>query len=284
MPFDFSVVGRPTEPCPISWDADRTMLYAIGVGAGFDDPLDELEFTTENTRDVPPAVLPTFPVVLPFGTRRPVFGKVDLTRLVAALVSVELPGPFPNAGHGFVTHSVTGIYDKGSGALVTNQSVISDAEGTELARLGGGSFIRGEGGFGGDRGPATDWQEPDRSADAEISHRTMPWQALLYRLSGDHNPLHSDPSFAAAGGFSRPILHGLCTFGFAGRAVLRAAAGSDPARIRSIGARFSAPVLPGDTLTTAIWVDGLDVRFTTRNTEGVVVLSQGRAVLTAAAR
>ncbi|MGX7680177.1 MaoC/PaaZ C-terminal domain-containing protein [Jatrophihabitans sp. DSM 45814] len=279
MPVDLDAVGSATDPFPVSWDSTRTLLYAIGVGAGAEDVRDELQFTTENSDGVEQAVLPTFPVVLGAGGPRLPFGTVDFSRLVQAQQSIRLTGPFPVAGTGFVTTRIDGIYDKGSGALVTRSSQITDADGKLLAETTGGSFIRGEGGFGGDRGPATDWALPAREPDIVKDQLTVPWQALLYRLSGDRNPLHSDPTFAARGGFERPILHGLCTFGFAGRALLHGVAESDPARLRSVSARFSAPVYPGETLRTSIWKDGDQALFTTESSSGVTVLTHGRAEL-----
>jgi acyl dehydratase len=279
VPLDFSVVGQSTDPFPISWTSSQALLYALGVGAGAENALDELAFTTENTEGTPQQVLPTFPAVLIFGTPRLSYGTVDLTQLVAAQQSVELFRPFPTDGSGHISMSVTGIYDKGSGAFATTESTITDEQGDILAKLGGGSFIRGEGGYGGDRGPASDWEQPSREPDVVVRQQTLPWQALLYRLSGDRNPLHSDPNFAIAGGWPRPILHGMCTYGFAGRALLHAVADSDPTRFRSMYARFSSPVLPGDELVSSFWVDGDDVLFTTQDQTGAVKLSQGRAKL-----
>jgi acyl dehydratase len=137
-------------------------------------------------------------------------------------------------------------------------------------------FCRGEGGWGGERGPSEKLAYPDRAADHEITYATRADQALTYRLSGDRNPLHSDPSFAAMGGFDRPILHGLCTWGFTGRALLHSLCGSDPSRFRSMNSRFSKPVFPGDTLIVSIWVDGNSAVFRTHNGAGEVVIDQGR--------
>jgi len=190
----------------------------------------------------------------------------------------------PVAGTARTVATVTGIYDKGSGALVTSENVAVDAAtGEKLVTSRGSTFIRGEGGFGGDRGPKDDWARPDRPPDHQVVQPTRPEQALVYRLSGDRNPLHADPKFAARGGFSRPILHGLCTYGVTGRALLHALCGSDPARFRSMSGRFSRPVLPGDTLVVSIWLAddtggpaGRTAWFQTATEDGSVVIDRGR--------
>jgi acyl dehydratase len=145
-----------------------------------------------------------------------------------------------------------------------------------------GIFIRGEGGFGGPRGPGSPWERPDRAPDHVLVRETRPEQALLYRLSGDRNPLHADPKFAARGGFARPILHGLCTYGVTGRALLRVLCDGDPARFRSMSGRFSRPVLPGEPLTVSIWLAdddgggaGQAALFQTSGPDGAVVIDRG---------
>jgi len=139
------------------------------------------------------------------------------------------------------------------------------------------AFIRGEGGWGGDRGPGGARNEPpERDPDHAVTYQTSPDQAFVYRLSGDRNPLHTDPQFAAMGGFDRPILHGLCSYGFTGRALLHALAGSDPARFHHIEGRFSSPVLPGDALTISMWRTGDgEAVFHTAKDDGTVVIDQG---------
>jgi acyl dehydratase len=277
MPLDHSLVGVVGDPVERSWNSADVLLYALGVGAGAEDPLTELAFTTENTAGVTQQVLPTFAVVATRGAgpgRR--LGDFDPARLVHAEQSFELRRPLPVDGKVTVTSSVTGIYDKGKGALLTTESVAVDDTGEPLVVAGSGAFIVGEGGFGGDPGPSNDWTRPDRAPDHQVTYRTRPDQALLYRLSGDRNPLHSDPSFAARGGFSRPILHGLCTYGFTGRALLHTVCEADPTRFRGMYGRFSRPVLPGQTLVVSIWADEAGTaKFQTATEDGTVVIDRG---------
>ena len=189
--------------------------------------------------------------------------------------------PLPVAGTARSTSKVTGMYDKGNAALVVTESTAMDAAtGDPLVTTRGSIFIRGEGGFGGDRGPTADWEMPDGPAGPAGRPTPSPRdQALLYRLTGDRNPLHSDPKFAARGGFDRPILHGMCTYGYTGRALLHAVCGSDPARFNSMEGRFTKPVLPGDELTISIWADGGTAYFRT-TVGGPPVLDRGRLTYT----
>ncbi|GAB2932882.1 MaoC/PaaZ C-terminal domain-containing protein [Nonomuraea fastidiosa] len=271
MPLDHSVIGVESEPYERTWTAKDTMLYALGVGAG----VSELEFTTEKGQ----RVLPTFAVLAAQAPGRRL-GGFDPAMLVHAEQGFELHRELPPAGGVRTTSKVTGIYDKGSGALVVSESRAVDLGTGELVVSSRSSvFIRGEGGFGGDRGPRDAWAAPDRAPDHKVTYETRPEQALIYRLSGDYNPLHSDPEFAARAGFDRPILHGLCTYGVTGRALLHSVAGSDPARFKAMSGRFSAPVFPGESLTVSIWVDGTDVLFRTAKDDGTVVIDRGRATI-----
>ena len=283
MPLDHSLVGVPSEPQERSWTSKDALLYAIGVGAGLGDPLAELEFTTENSEGVNQQVLPTYAVLLAQARTSRSLGDFDRAMLVHAEQAFELHRPLPVEGTVRTVATVTGIYDKGSGALVASENTAVDAAtGARLVTSRSGAFIRGEGGFGGERGPSDRWQRPERPPDHQVVQPTRPEQALLYRLSGDRNPLHADPKFAARGGFSRPILHGLCTYGFTGRALLHTLCGSDPARFGSMSGRFSRPVLPGDTLVVSIWrEDGDSALFQTATEDGTVVIDHGRMRLRA---
>jgi acyl dehydratase len=257
-----------------SWTSKDALLYAVGVGAG----TDELTFTTENSEGVAQRVLPTFAVIIGVGGgAMSDLGSFNRAMLVDGGRAIEWHGEIPPEGRLRARRRVTGVYDKGSGAVIASESEAEDAaSGAPLFRLRSHVFIRGEGGFGGDRGPSGPRNvPPDRPPDRAVMYATRPDQALLYRLSGDRNPLHSDPAFAARAGFPRPILHGLCTYGFTGRALLHSLCDGDPSRLRTMEARFSKPVFPGDTLTVSMWVDGGSAVFRTERPGGEVVLDQG---------
>jgi acyl dehydratase len=273
MPINPDAVGTTGDEVEISWNSDDCLLYALSVGAGVTDPTgSELEFTTENSDGVVQRALPTMPVVL--GMKNPLstsgnsplskLGTFDFAMLVHGEQSLTLHQPLPVAASAITQTRIAGIYDKGKAAVVVLESHARDkATGEPLFTTANSMFIRGEGGWGGDRGPSTRFSPPDRAPDHVVTYATRSDQALLYRLNGDRNPLHSDPKFAALAGFPKPILHGLCTYGFTGRALLHTVCGSDPDRFTSMNVRFSSPVFPGETLDVKMWVDGTTVQFQT---------------------
>jgi len=281
MTIDPNAVGSRGEPRRHQWDERDCMLYALGVGAG----TDELAFTTENTSGVPLQVLPTMAVVLgagAFGALSRV-GSFNPAMLVHGEQAIELFGPLPSSGAVSTVGEIVNIWDKGKGAVVEARGTATDeATGEVLFTTTASVFLRGEGGFGGERGPSGARHEiPASAPDEVVVDTTRPDQALLYRLSGDRNPLHSDPSFAVLGGFEQPILHGLCTYGFSGRALLHTLCGSDPARLRTMEGRFSAPVYPGEELEVAMWRTGPGEALFRTTARGVgepgrVVLDSGR--------
>ncbi|MCU1371113.1 MAG: htdY [Ilumatobacteraceae bacterium] len=287
MPINPDAVGVTGDPVRHSWTSRDVLLYALGVGAGAADPLQELELTTENSMDTDLVVLPTMAVVLGVGGTGAfgAIGTFNPAMLVHGEQAITLHGPIPTKGEVETVGTITGIYDKVKGAVVEVTSTSTDTQtGQALFTNVMSAFIRGEGGFGGERGPSGPRNvAPDRAPDHTVTYETRTDQALLYRLSGDRNPLHSDPAFAAFGGFDRPILHGLCTYGFTGRGLLHLLCGSDPARFTSMEGRFSSPVLPGEALTVNAWETGDgEAVFQTLGGDGRVVLDAGRVTFAAA--
>jgi acyl dehydratase len=280
MPINPDAVGTRSEPARRRWSSKDSLIYALGVGAGAQDPSAELEFTTENSRDVTQRALPSAAVVVEVGGGAlGAIGTFNPAMLVHGEQAVSLARELPVEGELESVSEVVGIYDKGSGAVIATQTTSTSVDdGEPLFTTRSSMFIRGEGGWGGDRGPSSTFAAPDRAADHEVTYATRTDQALLYRLSGDRNPLHSDPKFAALAGFDRPILHGLCTYGFTGRALLHTVCGGDPALFRSMSGRFSSPVFPGEALTVRVWVEGDgEALFQTVGGDGRVVLDAGTA-------
>ncbi|MEV7196947.1 MaoC/PaaZ C-terminal domain-containing protein [Streptomyces sp. NPDC093510] len=278
------MVGKTWGSGTRNWTFRDTALYALGVGAGAEDPTRELRFTTENSGGAAPAVLPTFAATLVSREAEPAFGDFDVSQLLHTEQSVTLHGPLPAEGAATTTSRLTALLDRGRGALAVIESSCVDAHsGRPLAELRTGLTIRREGGFGGEaaaRNAAGDvveseggqkWERPAGEPDHVVGYRTAANQALLYRLSGDRNPLHSDPAVAARVGFRRPLLHGLCTFGYAGRALLHALCDGDPGRFGTMSASFTSPVLPGQDLTVHIWDRGGTALFEVRSHRGVVM-------------
>ncbi len=273
MPINPDAVGARGNPSKRSWTSKDALLYAVGVGAG----TEELPFTTENTKDTPQKVLPTFAVIIGGGGAPwDAVGSFNPALMVHGEQGIELFDEIPPDGELESVGECTAIWDKGSAAVLEFESTATNlATGKPLLKTRTMLFCRGEGGWGGDRGPSEKIEFPDRPADHEVVYSTREDQALTYRLSGDRNPLHSDPSFAAMGGFDKPILHGLCTWGFTGRALLHTLCDGDASRFKKMNSRFSKPVIPGDTLTISMWVDGNTALFRTANQNGDVVIDQG---------
>jgi acyl dehydratase len=257
MPLNPDAVGAVGDVRTISWNSKDALLYAVGIGAG----QSELAFTTENTKDTPQVVYPTFAVVAGSGTASP--GKSSMSEigtfnpalLVHGSQAITFHRPIPVEAKATTQDKVVAMYDKVKAAVVFTEAEVKLDSGEPLWTTRSSAFIRGEGGWGGDRGPSGPQNEPpaDQAPDHEITLQTSPDQAFVYRLSGDRNPLHTDPSFAAMGGFDRPILHGLCTYGFTGRALLGALCNNDVTKFHHIEGRFSSPVMPGDALTVRAW-------------------------------
>ncbi len=263
MPLNLDAVGSKGTTRAWSWTSKDALLYALGVGCGMTDPVrSELAFTTENTSGVDQKVLPTFCVLASYNARSGQsalanIGTFDPRMLVHGEQGIVLHREIPVEGEVSLVDEITGIYDKGKGAVIATRTRATFREdGAPLFDLTSAAFILGEGGFGGERGPTERPKTPPaRDPDVTVIYPTREDQALLYRLSGDRNPLHSDKQFSDVGGFPRPILHGLCTYGFSGRALLASLCDNQPSRFRSMSGRFSSPVLPGETLTIKIWIN-----------------------------
>ncbi|MDR2990323.1 MAG: MaoC family dehydratase N-terminal domain-containing protein [Burkholderiaceae bacterium] len=275
------------EPIEHSYTARDVMLYSLGIGYGLDplDP-DDLPYVYEKDLRVPP----TFPVVLGypgFWARDPRTG-IDWVKLLHGEQTMTVHKPLPREGVVIGRSRISRLSDKGAGkgALMEVERTVTDkATGELYATFVQLAFLRGNGGFSAADGvsdppPPPPPPIPERAPDSVIELPTRPETALIYRLSGDDNPLHADPQVARAAGFERPILHGLATWGVAAHAVLKTQCASDPARLASFHARFTAPVYPGETIRTEIWREGEAVSFRSNVVErGVMVLNNGRAVL-----
>ena len=260
MPINLDIaLGAELEPVEFSWVASDVQLYNLALGAG-SDPMDsrELRYLTDGT----PQVLPTFSSVAAsfHATDAPTVSfpgiEIELSRVLHASEAVTVPAPLPASGAGRAVTRVTEIWDKGKAAVIFNETTVVDSGGRTLWTVKRSIFASGEGGFGGERGPSTSSETPERAPDFEIDIPVFPQHALLYRLCGDRNPLHSDPEFAAAAGFPRPILHGLCTYGMTCKALTDTVLDADTTRVGSYGARFAGVVYPGETLKASVWQDG----------------------------
>lgn len=266
-------VGKKTEGAPFSWDSKDALLYALSVGAGTPDPARHLSFTTENSRGVQQQVLPTFAVILAGSDgSMDELGDFKLSQILHGGQAITLHQSLQSAGTVVPVSSMSAVHDKGKNAIIEMSTELLDAQTRELVAVSVTSMIiRGEGGFGGEPAPSDSWKVPDIAADVIVSQSTSPDQALLYRLNGDRNPLHSDPELARMVGFDQPILHGLCTMGFIGRAVMEAVSGSDPEAFGTLGVRFASPVVPGDELITSIWLTADGAIFQARVGDQVVL-------------
>ena len=258
MPIDLDkVLGAELAGAVATWDADDVILYHLGVGAGV-PPTDDKEL--EYTYEARLKVLPSFGVLPVFGALAGLVGLEGLSfnpmMLLHGEQEIELSDPIPTQAKVDNTAKVSGVYDKGKGALVVVEAQTKDESGRPLFVNRFAAFLRGEGGFGGEPGPAPGNEPPARDPDHVVESTTLPQQALLYRLSGDKNPLHIDPSFAQLGGFDKPILHGLCSYGIVCKAVVDSAMGGDVAALAGYRARFSGVVFPGETIVTSMWEEG----------------------------
>ena len=267
-----------------SWTDREVMLYAYGIGMGA-DPMDQNELSFVNEGYYTPRELkvgPTYPSVAAWGASA---GHIDVNRVmvVDGERDITFHKPLPVKANITADSSILGVFDKGKdkGAVILRETVLRDEQGDALATLVASQFARGDGGFGGpSEGQPEPHPIPKRAPDMTVDISTRPDQALIYRLCGDRNPLHSDPEFAKKAGFDRPILHGMCTYGLSCRAVLQTYADYDPLAFRQHAVRFSAPVFPGETVSFDLWKDGNVISIEGRvKSRGVTVIRNGKTVL-----
>lgn len=290
MPIYYpDILDQVTEPELFTYTDKDVMLYALGIGLGA-DPLNDAELPFVYEKDlkvVPTAVTVLAPLLsrLKPAERKPGHRESvpNALMLVHGEQKIELHRPLPTSGTFTVQVRTVAVFDKGKekGAVEIRETTWTDAEGERVATLTSSVFLRGDGGFDGPTdGAPIPHAIPDRAPDLSVSIPTRPDQALLYRLNGDRNPLHSDPASAAKSGFPRPILHGLCTYGITCRAVLEAITDFDVDQILSHQVRFSAPVFPGETIVVDLWRDDKQISFEARVAErGVTVIKNGLTVL-----
>ncbi len=271
MAINLDAVGKEFDPVSFNWNWKDIALYNIGIGA------DELEFTYEAKLKT----LPTFAVVPPFTALANSVNviKGNIMTLLHGEQRIELLSPqIPTTANTVTTARIgDNIWDKGKGAVYTVETLTKTDSGTELFKNVFTIFLRGEGGFGGEKGPGPRNEAPEREPDAVVEDQTLPNQHLVYRLSGDLNPLHIDPDFAKLGGFDRPILHGLCSYGFVCRAVLKTFMDNNPEKLKSFEARFRNVVFPGQKIITSMWQEDKKIIISAATEDGRVVIANAAA-------
>src|SRR5512139_2117661 len=258
MPIDPSKALTAEFPVQhAEWGPDNIILYHLGLGAGFEKPTDpkELEYTYEQNLKVLPSygVIPVFSAMSGLGGIPGI--QINFMMVLHGEQDLVIHRPIPVSGAVETKSRIPAIWDKGKAALIVMETVSSDKDGPLFTNRFG-IYARGEGGFGGDAGPAAANKPPERAPDVTAESKTMPNQALIYRLSGDKNPLHADPQFAQMGGFDKPILHGLSTFGVVCKAVVDNVLDGDVAKVARYQVRFAGVVFPGETIVTSVWREG----------------------------
>ncbi len=264
MPIDAAkAIGAALPDRDFAWTESAVLLYHLGIGFGSRpgdnlDPL-TLSYTLDDERL---QVLPSFGIVAPtfHDTEPPSLDlpgcDIDLAQVVHGSQEIVLHRPLPTSGSGTVRTRISDVWDKGKAAVIVQEGSAVDDAGEPLFTTRSSIFVRGEGGWGGDRGPSTKSELPTREPDLDHGYDVTPQQALLYRLSGDRNPLHADPAFAERAGFPAPILHGLCSYGIVLRTVVQGLLGSDSTKVGAFTARFAGVVFPGETIRTRAWDEG----------------------------
>ncbi|HET6153555.1 MAG TPA: MaoC/PaaZ C-terminal domain-containing protein [Marmoricola sp.] len=263
MPINPDIaIGADLGSRTFSWSSSDVLLYHLGIGAGSrpGDNLDAkaLRYTLDDDHL---QVLPSFGIVAPsfHETDPPSLDlpgcDINLAQVVHGAQQISVNGPLPTSGEATLSVRISDVWDKGKAAVIWQEGVATDAAGNELWTVRSSIFVKGEGGWGGNRGDATTVELPERKPDADTTYEVTPQQAMLYRLCGDRNPLHADPAFAQAAGFPAPILHGLCSYGIVLRTVTDELLGGDAAKVKSFSARFAGVVFPGETIRVQAWTE-----------------------------
>ena len=264
MPIDpAKAIGAELPELSFAWTSSDVLLYHLAVGAGSDPGSQTnagaLRYTLDNdSLQVLPSfgvVAPTFHETDPPGLDLPGC-DINLAQVLHGSQGITVHRPIPTSGEATLRTRITDVWDKGKAAVIVQQGDAMDASGSAIWTVTSTIFVRGEGGWGGERGPSTSVDLPDRAPTTTTSYQVTPQQALLYRLCGDRNPLHADPEFAAKAGFPAPILHGLCTWGITLREATDALLGGDANAVAEFSARFAGVVFPGDQLDIALWDEG----------------------------
>jgi len=277
MPINYDeIMSLKSENIEISYTDKDSILYGLGVGLG-NDPMDidELKYVYENGQ----IALPSMATNFQYHSSLLMSAKLNFVMVVHGEQKLSIINPIPVSGDFLADMKVLNCFDKGAskGAIIDVETTVKlKSDGTEICKLISTTFARGDGGFDGPESPPQEIFEPEGSPDIVDEIATKPDQALIFRLSGDYNPLHSDPNFAKAAGFPKPILHGLCTYGVACRSIVKTACDNDVKKLKSFNCRFSSPVFPGETIVTEMWKNGNDVNFQSKVKErDKIILKNG---------
>ncbi len=277
MPINYDeIMSLKSENIEISYSDKDSILYGLGVGLG-NDPMDmdELKYVYENGQ----IALPSMATNFQYHSSLLMSAKLNFVMVVHGEQKLSIINPIPVSGDFLADMKVISCFDKGAskGAIIDVETTVKlKSDGTEICKLISTTFARGDGGFGGPESPPQEIFESEGTPDIVDEITTKPDQALIFRLSGDYNPLHSDPNFAKAAGFPKPILHGLCTYGVACRSIVKTACDNDVKKLKSFNCRFSSPVFPGETIVTEMWKNGNIINFQSKVKErDKIILKNG---------
>ena len=282
MPINYDeIMSMTSENVEISYSDKDSILYSLGVGLG-NDPMNmaELKYVYENSQVALPSMATNFQYHSPLLLK----ANINFILVVHGEQKLSFSNPLPVSGDFISNAKVIGCYDKGAGkgAIIDVETTINlKKDNTEICKLVSTTFARGDGGFGGPESPKSEIFRPEGDPDFVHEIKTKPDQALIFRLSGDFNPLHSDPNFAKTAGFEKPILHGMCTYGIACRSLVESVCEGEAKRLKKFDCRFSSPVYPGETIVTEMWKNGSKVYYQSKVKErDKIVIKNGVSEIT----